>query len=509
MNRDRVVEIWWRHGQEIGYGSGYLISDRHILTCDHVIRPKGPHDPHAVKYKFAQYVPKGSIFSIRKPALKVLDADYAWSHRDIDAAVLVATAPVDVSQPLPILRPPVLSADTNAIRIDAGGFPKATETDTITSLCHVRGWASLLEGLRNGRMTVVVDPGVKPTNPKHWKGLSGGPIFFKGHLIGVAASYDDEHDGWKLAGVPMEILAECQGFGAYMPAAGPAPATPIIPIPIDLKGILIPACALDREGHANKFRANVRGAAERPVIKPTAWFWGGHEHHRHDLLIDRFEKFEISEALKDVPGLKKCANTDCVEDAGWPEVDDDGDGLWTIVSEKLRSLLGSKSAKAEEIRAVLNEGIKPRAFSCAIETDRYDDLREELLRRYLVFWNEVAFSDKLCEGREDSQKNTQLPVTLLFYFYGRNEEQAVKAAQEAHDWARKALTNLQVEKLPPFNMVAKKHIDAWLEGPVCRDAPTVVTYLEQLKQHFNTWISEQQLPLGDVYKEIEALAYRK
>jgi hypothetical protein len=512
MKPDRLVEIWWSHGNERGYGSGYLISDRLILTCDHVIRPLGQSsDPGQIEYRFAQYALPGSWFS-RKSAPKVMYARHSWSDRGLDAAVLTATAPLALMSPDPILAAAAVPSDKLAYDADAAGFPKASETDKITELCHVRGSISTLEGLREQKLWITLDSGNRPVKKELWVGLSGGPIFADGRLVGIAASYNDEFDGWKLAGVPMEVLARQPGFLALVPSAGAAPGPghgggPGAPNLLDLKGILIPVCALDRESHVNKFRANVRAAAKDPVIKPTALFWGGHEHHRHDLLIQRFEKFEISEALKDIPGLRPCANIDRFEDACWPDVVDDIEGLWMILTEQIRNLLGSGSVDPEEIRAVLNDGIKPRSFFCAIDSETFDDLQEQLLRRFINFWDEIAFSEKVF-GKA-GKKNTQLPVTLLFYFHGQNEAKAVKDATDAHNWASQSTKNLRVDNLPPFNLVLNKHIATWLEGPVRRNSPALTGSLDKLKDYFETWISERQLPLGDVYKEIEALAKHK
>ncbi|MER6132191.1 trypsin-like peptidase domain-containing protein [Streptomyces sp. NPDC001815] len=213
-------------------GSGYRVSDRHVLTSAHVVEP--PLTALRVR------------FDADRPAEWTAPARVAFFSARADLALLELTdLPAEVSSSL---RPPTFAAVPDAdvtLRVSAVGFPlfKVRRADVHSSRsefgplsryrdsCHVDGSVAVLSNRREGTLEVAVPPPADEVGPDRspWEGMSGAAVWYEGAVIGVIAVHHRADGLNRLAAVRVarwyEVLgkSELDAFGRY---AGLPPELP-------------------------------------------------------------------------------------------------------------------------------------------------------------------------------------------------------------------------------------------------------------------------------------------
>ncbi|MEV6018223.1 MULTISPECIES: FxSxx-COOH system tetratricopeptide repeat protein [unclassified Streptomyces] len=227
MNVQRVVEVWDPVGRIAG--TGYLITDRLVLTAYHNVQGAGSTSPRAVELRrLALHGDKQSEW---------VAAEVQWPEQppDIeqdphtDAALLRITDPA--WQPPALLeqvrwgRLPTASAGAAGTRVDcvAVGFPEAEQRDGTRDTKEISGHIETLSGLKSGLITAHIDDVATPhaADWAPWSGASGAVLFCGNLLTGVLTTDRAGHyPGNQLIAVPLTTLSARPGFTTVIKAAG-------------------------------------------------------------------------------------------------------------------------------------------------------------------------------------------------------------------------------------------------------------------------------------------------
>src|SRR5262249_9522063 len=154
-------------------GSGYLLSDRLILTAAHVVGSLGD------SCEWRPAIPAGT----NSPGKAWRGAVVVWTGDDVDAALL---RPPD-NEVFATGLPPVtfgFPGGREAVEADAAGFPTAIDQGSRTDILHVEGKVDPFTGVR--AMAPIFDIATAaPSEAIGWKGMSGSAVFAGDVLIGV------------------------------------------------------------------------------------------------------------------------------------------------------------------------------------------------------------------------------------------------------------------------------------------------------------------------------------
>jgi tetratricopeptide (TPR) repeat protein len=211
MERERVTEIWV-DGQ-MQNGSGYLLADRLVLTCWHVVkgvdlggrvevRPLGrPASAARLSASVRWFLPEVTYDVIKNKA---------W----LDAALLEIDDPGwHPARPYASVRFGRVPAE-DRVACRGSGFPDAEyRTDeNVRDTLPVRGLVDPLHRAKSGMLTIRADKGTELEHSTDWKGGSGTALFCDSLLIGVLA-LARPHDPGVLIAVPVTALEDLPGFG--------------------------------------------------------------------------------------------------------------------------------------------------------------------------------------------------------------------------------------------------------------------------------------------------------
>ncbi|WP_405966096.1 tetratricopeptide repeat protein [Streptomyces sp. NBC_00015] len=228
MDVRRVMEVWDPEGEIAG--SGYLITDRLILTAYHNVQSAGSTSDRAVE--------------VRQLALHG-EQQTAWASAEVlwpdqppdieqdphtDAALLLITdsAWQSLSSVKPVQwgRAPMPSAGATGVRVAciAVGFPEAEQRDGERDTKEIRGHIETLTGLKSGLITAHLDEVATPGSTSaasSWAGASGSALFCGDLLTGVlTADRTRNYPGNQLIAVPLATLAARPGFTSTIKVAG-------------------------------------------------------------------------------------------------------------------------------------------------------------------------------------------------------------------------------------------------------------------------------------------------
>ena len=205
VDRYRVCELWAAGPDSKGFGSGYRLGDRLVLTARHAIAP-------------ALAGPGGKLRVRPLGVPEWLPARVEWDDADADAALVVVEderweAPARES----VLRWGEL-AGGNPVPCAAVGFPWASmRPDARRDTAHVYGQLAPLGQLKQGRLDFDVASASLSAREggSPWAGMSGAGVIAENHLVGVItvdpARYQD-----RLVAVPVSSLLAEPGFRARL-----------------------------------------------------------------------------------------------------------------------------------------------------------------------------------------------------------------------------------------------------------------------------------------------------
>ncbi|MEU4982547.1 serine protease [Streptomyces sp. NPDC021969] len=218
MDPLRLVDV--RAGdtrQTGGYGSGYLIAPRLVLTARHVTRHQTTGLPWP---RIDVYVGLPSFGAVEHRS-----AEVRWTHPGgRDVALLELDAAVDVPGEVPWGRVGGISP----VLYGGLAFPLATRTpDGHRKVEQLHG---ILLPLAGGRgihdlyaLNQTVAPGEREDGKQAWGGASGAAVFCDGCLVGVVVHDDEAFRNHRLHACPAHTFVTDRGFTDLLHEYGVAP----------------------------------------------------------------------------------------------------------------------------------------------------------------------------------------------------------------------------------------------------------------------------------------------
>ncbi|MFF1342053.1 FxSxx-COOH system tetratricopeptide repeat protein [Streptomyces sp. NPDC058290] len=227
MDTRRVTEVWDPVGKVAG--TGYLITDRLVLTAHHNIqKAAGSASERAVEVRrLALHGEQPSAW---------MAAEVLWPEQppDIeqdphtDAALLLITdaawQPPTSAAPVRWGRLPLPGPVDSRVACLAVGFPEAEQRDGKRDTKQISGHIESLSGLKSGLVTAYIDDVATPRThgaASSWSGASGAALFCGNLLIGVVITdRARNYPGNQLIAVPLATLAARPGFTSTIKVAG-------------------------------------------------------------------------------------------------------------------------------------------------------------------------------------------------------------------------------------------------------------------------------------------------
>jgi len=202
---DRLVEV-----RALRAGSGYLITDRLVLTAWHVVRPgAGEEVPSQVRVRV-----EGRIGPGNRPSSIEEPASLLWPlsepGEDLDFALLLLGEPHDLG---PICWAPL--GDAGRLDVHALGYPDASIDRSVNTrdTKEVNGWTHLGDRLRErredrGTFAIRLRDEDQPegTPASAWPAMSGAAVFAGEALIGVIRLVLKQGPRGVLEALPVERL---------------------------------------------------------------------------------------------------------------------------------------------------------------------------------------------------------------------------------------------------------------------------------------------------------------
>lgn len=285
MDPLRLVDVRAGDGEQTqGYGSGYLIAPRLVLTAWHVTRQRGSG---LLWPRIHVYIGLPSAGPVEHRT-----AEVRWTHPDgRDVALLELSSAVDV--PGEVLWGRV--GGTPPVHYSGLAFPLATRTaDGHRKVEQLHGTLPPLAGGRGVHnlyaLNQAIAPGEREDGKQAWAGASGAAIFCDDHLVGVVIHDDEAFRNHRLHACPTHTFVTDRHFTDLLrehnvvppatlmvieggpvpvpvpvPAAAPRPALPswLSPLPAGPSGRFV-----GREAELRNARSLLSGGRVLSVVGP-------------------------------------------------------------------------------------------------------------------------------------------------------------------------------------------------------------------------------------------------
>jgi hypothetical protein len=369
MREQRVVDIHFAESKS--YGSGYLLSDRLILTARHVAKPAATETVCiARRWKLVDCN---------------LDAKVAWLSERHDVALISLDRPVvaDLGEAPVFGRCPEQSG-SELYDCFGIGFPRASKDDENRRIDKkVRGFAEL--SFRSD-MFDVTPRGALPTVPLGWKGFSGAALFSRDLLFGVVSVVPEDWDGRAIYAVAIDRLLDEEGFREALAEGGLPDPTAAMMRDSRYYGRLSEEIAkyfffLDRVPQEKEFHKSLKPSSGGSFVVAAD------SKDRPDMLMTRFAN---DDNLREILGDAVTDKT--IELLLWPGFDiDSAEAQFQRLKEDCAKLLGLQPADAAD----------PDSFSKAlghrraagvwwkINPQKMGPGHAELLQRWIDFCTKV------------------------------------------------------------------------------------------------------------------------
>jgi predicted nucleotide-binding protein len=185
-------------------GSGYLISERHVLTTNHLIERQEIGAPCQVT-PLLQFDPEGERREI------VYAATVVWRSPETDAALIEITSSASIIA-LPsddVVRLGRVPADGSRWLCRGTGFPQAMND------AEYQLEGSLIRNISNARLDITVRSPL-PKDLTGWAGFSGTAVFCGDLLVGIVRTVDSAWRDPLINAVPVDLFAETAEFRANL-----------------------------------------------------------------------------------------------------------------------------------------------------------------------------------------------------------------------------------------------------------------------------------------------------
>ncbi|MFD4945736.1 FxSxx-COOH system tetratricopeptide repeat protein [Streptomyces sp. NPDC058409] len=208
MDVRRVVEIWDVSRKNVG--TGYLVTDRLILTAFHNVEGAGRLDARRLHGEWAE----AEIIWPREPpdlerdpqadAALIRITDQSWSP---PRGAPVRWGRIDHMAPM---------VSNEQLGFTALGFPRSELLNKQRDTKQISGDIERLTGLKSGLIRAYVNRVAtpdKPSDTSRWKGASGAALFSGPWLIGVIVTdRDRDYSANQLTAVSLASLVARPGF---------------------------------------------------------------------------------------------------------------------------------------------------------------------------------------------------------------------------------------------------------------------------------------------------------
>jgi hypothetical protein len=279
MNPERVVDIWFPGTRS--FGSGYLLTDKLILTAGHVAKPSARGTPCVVRR-----------LMLDEPELK---ARVAWMSKEPDAGLIMLEESVEGLDSPPDFGRAAGSRSAYTYECSGIGFPRANrDRERVRIDFELRGSATL--SFRSGNFQVAT-PDVIPISVDGWSGISGAALFSRELLFAIVGSVKNDWGGTCLEAISIEPLLAVPGFRKALKAGG-MPEPPLRPMrPSRYYHRLCEQVSqyyffVNRGDQETVFRNSLKAA-------PRAFYVTGWAKDRPELLMQRFGQ---EKSFRDIVG---------------------------------------------------------------------------------------------------------------------------------------------------------------------------------------------------------------
>ncbi|RKH41453.1 tetratricopeptide repeat protein [Corallococcus sicarius] len=179
-------------------GTAYAVTPTRLLTARHVIQGMvGEAPPVRVEVGFSEGVWR--------------DVQVSWESQPLDGCLLQSKETMPLSGML------AWGDYTRSKRLEweSTGFPRAArfvdDHGNLREAADVYGTLGPQGGREQGKYELVITAGT-PLSAEAWRGLSGGPVFAEGRLIGFISSGPEGFAGTRLYAMPVARLREDAAF---------------------------------------------------------------------------------------------------------------------------------------------------------------------------------------------------------------------------------------------------------------------------------------------------------
>jgi hypothetical protein len=371
MDPDRVVDV--RMSGTGDYGSGYLLTNRLVLTARHVVGEKN----------------EGAACAVR-PAASVADerpAHVTWVSASLDAALVEidegrAFGPAERALPLFGRR-----TDNSAWRYPcrAQGFPRAIRIDGLRGDWRLEGFAS--PSVRPGAFDISPSNAV-PNSADGWKGFSGAAVFNGDLLMGVVESALEGFGGAVVRATPAAAMLEDPTFLARI-APGIAPARLWRELRSETyyaelgEQLRLLYCYIDRQPQVDQVTDALAPAIQGGKPAARGFLITGYDEDQPRLLIERLARHEtVSRLVGDADVGRVIALL------AWPRtrVLKDPVRHFEDLRRECSALLDREPLDAEAFAEALDKDYrKPLAIWWRLDWDQAGQGHAELLERWLAF----------------------------------------------------------------------------------------------------------------------------
>jgi hypothetical protein len=204
VETERVVDVWFPQPKD-GFGSGYLLTDRLVLTSKHISERD-------------QGLPFRCKISPLADETDLRDAKLIWESSSLDAA-LIAIEPQHAFTTL-VSEPPTLGVVEPVLgryACESCGFPRSEKREKRRNELQLKGHADFMMRERALR---VIPADLHPQRAPDWSGYSGAPIFIRRTLVGIVQHVPEAYDAKTVEAVLLNGLLDDAAFLAHLAEYG-------------------------------------------------------------------------------------------------------------------------------------------------------------------------------------------------------------------------------------------------------------------------------------------------
>ncbi|MFF5014558.1 hypothetical protein [Streptomyces sp. NPDC001165] len=217
MDKRRVMEIWNQAGKAVG--TGYLITDRLVLTAFHNVETSGDLEVRALE-------PVGATDWVAAELIWPQTPPDVLRNPEADAALIRIKDPKWVPPTTEPVRWGTIGGGSvvydEALTVAGLGFPQSeVRDDGVRDTKHIGGRIEPLTGLKSRGLITLYLSDVATPGDHSWTGASGAAIFCRQRLVGIVTiDRSRYYSGDQLTAVSVAALADRPGFAETVRAAG-------------------------------------------------------------------------------------------------------------------------------------------------------------------------------------------------------------------------------------------------------------------------------------------------